>query len=48
MQYMFSLKSSLEQALWRFTIFANSYLALEKYINRFYQGIANLDKLKKK
>ena len=42
---MSSLKSSLTQAIRWLTILACSYLPLEKFINRFCHGFANLNRL---
>ena len=45
MRCMPGLKSSLAQALWWITIFANSYLSLEGFIDKFYHLFTNFDRL---
>ena len=48
MQYMFNLKNSATQVLWWLIIFTGFYLLLEKSINRFCHGIANLNGLEER
>ena len=47
MQYMLSLESSPTQAIRCLIILNGSYPSLERFINRFYHGFANLNGLKK-
>ena len=48
LQCMLTLKSSSIQTLWWLTIFANSYLPLKGFIDRFCHKFANIDGLEGK
>ena len=43
---MFGLKNNLTQAIWWLTILINSYQLLEKFIDKFYHQVTNLNGLK--